>query len=113
MSDTRADKLARMAAAVESPHEAAIAATKLEMQAWRQARQACDPAALMRLCELPDRSWYVPTALQLPREPHETARMVTAGLLAAFLGGFRVVGLFQTPATSFSSSPWVLPAALL
>jgi hypothetical protein len=56
MSDTRtrAAKLAAMAAATESPHEAATAAAKLEMEAWRKARQARNPSALMRLCEIPD-----------------------------------------------------------
>jgi hypothetical protein len=57
MSDTRtrAAKLAAMAAATESPHEAAAAAGKLaEMQKWRKSRQARDPSALMRTCEIPD-----------------------------------------------------------
>jgi len=57
VSDTRsrADKLAAMAAAAESPHEAAVAAGKLaEMQKWRKSRQARDPSAVMRLCEIPD-----------------------------------------------------------
>jgi predicted secreted protein len=61
MSDTRtrAAKLAAMAAATESPHEAAAAAAKLAamLAPARARRQEFDRArdsAVMRLCEIPD-----------------------------------------------------------
>src|SRR5437763_1943832 len=60
-------------------------------------------------CSWPELSLYVPTALQLPAEAHDTDARLTAGLVPAFAGRLASTPVAHVPAVSVSSSPCAWP----